>query len=71
MVKKGVDKATFQHRRLVSGGNNYRWSDGAHLQIEDSDQLVEAGGHHHLPHDGHHGDSVTVALIDPHQLSCL
>lgn len=43
----------------------------ADLQVVDADQFVQTSGHHHLPQDGHDSDSMTVTLIDPHQLSCL
>lgn len=47
------------------------WSERADLQIKHSHQFVQTSGHHHLPQDGHHSDGVTVALVDPHQISCL
>lgn len=39
-----------------------------HLKVVDAHPLVQAGRHHHFPQDGHHGDGVTVALVDAHQL---
>lgn len=48
-----------------------RWCDDANLQVVDTDQFVQAGGHHHFPQDGHYCNSMTVALINPHKLTCL
>lgn len=62
MIKlRGVLRISFKDRRFKD----------ADLKIVDADQFVQTSGHHHLPQDGHDSNSMTVALIDPHQLACL
>ncbi|KAF3845417.1 hypothetical protein F7725_008580 [Dissostichus mawsoni] len=44
---------------------------GADLQIVDSDQFVQTGGHHHLPEDGNHEHGLGVALQSSQQEAAL